>query len=127
MQDLKVNINGEEYRVKVEEASSGKLNVYFDGEKFEVETKSDIEKQLFDEIERQEKGKDKGVITAPMPGVVFSVDVKVGDDVKKGQKVIGLMAMKMENEVCAPASGKVKQVKVRKGDSVNKGDILVVL
>jgi len=127
MQDLKVNIDGKEYNVKVEELDSGKLKVYFDGETFEVETKSDIEKQLFEEVEEQSLGGGKGVITAPLPGIVFSVDVKKGDKVKKGKKVISLMAMKMENEITAPITGVVKQIKVKKGDTVNKGDVLLVL
>ncbi len=62
MQDLKVNIDGKEYSVKVEELDSGKLKVYFNGETFEVETKSDIEKGLFEETEEKKGGKEKGVI-----------------------------------------------------------------
>lgn len=126
MQDLKVKIDGKEYNVKVEELDSGKLKVYFDGDTFEVETKSDIEKQLFEEVEEQ--GSDGGkVVVAPLPGIVYSVDVKVGDKVKKGKKVISLMAMKMENEITASINGTVKQIKVKKGDIVNKGDVLLVL
>jgi hypothetical protein len=59
MQDLKVNIDGKEYSVKVEELNSGKLKVYFNGEAFEVQTKSDIEKQLFEEIEEKNSSKEK--------------------------------------------------------------------
>ena len=126
MQDLKVNIDGKEYNVKVEELDSGKLKVYFDGETFEVETKSDIEKQLFEETEEQGSS-DGNIVVAPLPGIVFSVDVKVGDKVKKGKKVFSLMAMKMENEITASINGIVKQIKVKKGDTVNKGDVLLVL
>jgi len=127
MQDLKVDIDGKEYSVKVEELDSGKLKVYFNDETFEVETKSDIEKQLFEEVEEKKSEQGKGVIIAPLPGIVFSIDVKVGDKVKKGKKIMSLMAMKMENEICAPFDGKVKSIKVKKEDSVNKGDILVVV
>ncbi len=127
MQDLKVNIDGKEYNVKVEELDSGKLNVYFNGDAFEVETKSDIEKQLFEEVEEKSAGKEKGIVAAPLPGIIFSIDVKTGDKVKKGTKIISLMAMKMENEISAPVNGKVKEIKVKKGDTVNKGDLLVVI
>lgn len=127
MQDLKVNIDGKEYSVKVEELDSGKLKVYFNSETFEVETKSDIEKELFEEIEKKESSKEKGVIVAPLPGIVFSVDVKAGEKVKKGRKLISLMAMKMENEVTAPIDGEVKEIRVQKGDTVNKGDVLAIL
>jgi len=127
MQDLKVNIDGKEYSVKVEELDSGKLRVFFNGETFEVETKSDIEKQLFEESEEKNSAKEKGTIIAPLPGIIFSVDVKVNEKVKKGKKIISLMAMKMENEITAPVSGKVREIKVKKGDTVNKGDLLVVI
>jgi len=127
MQDLKVNIDGKEYSVKVEELDSGKLRVFFDGETFDVETKSDIEKQLFDEIREEKAGKGKGVVVAPLPAIVFSVDVNVGENVKKGKRIMSLMAMKMENEILSPVDGEVKEIHVKKGDTVNKGDVLVVI
>ena len=127
MQDLKVNIDGKEHTVKVEALDSGKLKVYFNGDTFEVETKSDIEKQLFEESEENVGGDGKGIVTAPLPGIIFSIDVKVGDKVKKGKKVISLMAMKMENEIVASVNGKIKNIKVKKGDNVNKRDILIVI
>lgn len=127
MQDLKVNIDGKEYSVQVEDLESGKLKVYFEGETFEVETKSDIEKELFGRNEEKETSKEKGIVTAPLPGIVFSIDVKAGSDVKKGDKLMSLMAMKMENEISAPIAGKIKEIKVKKEDTVNKGDILVII
>ncbi len=127
MQDLKVKIDGKEYKVKVEETDSGKLKVYFDGETFEVETKSDIAKELFGSDEEASVSSGKGVITAPLPGIVFSIDIKKGDKVKKGKKLMSLMAMKMENEIKATINGKVREIKVKKGDTVNKGDVLILL
>lgn len=66
-------------------------------------------------------------ITAPMPGTILNVNVNVGDTVKKGQVLLILEAMKMENEIVAPADGKVASVNVAKGASVNAGDVLVSL
>ena len=60
-------------------------------------------------------GKD---VVSPLPGVVISVDVKVGDAVKRGQKVAVIEAMKMENEILAENDGPVTAVHVSKGDSV---------
>ena len=60
-------------------------------------------------------GKD---VVSPLPGVVISVDVKVGDAVKRGQKVAVIEAMKMENEILAECDGTVSAVHVSKGDSV---------
>lgn len=65
------------------------------------------------------------VIEAPMPGSIVAVSVKVGDIVKKGQVLVVLEAMKMENEIVSPVDGKITAVSVSKGDTVNAGDALV--
>ena len=66
-------------------------------------------------------------ISAPMPGVVLNVLVTEGQEVKSGDVLLILEAMKMENEVTAPAAGTVKEVAVTKGTSVNTGDLMVVI
>ena len=66
-------------------------------------------------------------IKAPMPGTVLNVKVQNGQAVKKGDILLILEAMKMENEIIAPQDGTVAQVSAAKGASVNTGDVLVVL
>lgn len=66
-------------------------------------------------------------ITAPMPGTILKVNVNTGDRVKKGQVLLILEAMKMENEIVAASDGTVASVNVTKGASVNAGDVLVSL
>lgn len=66
-------------------------------------------------------------ITSPMPGTILKVNVNTGDSVKKGQVLLILEAMKMENEIVAAADGKISSVNVAKGSSVNAGDVLVSL
>lgn len=68
-----------------------------------------------------------GAIKAPMPGNILSVKVKPGDQVKSGQVLLTLEAMKMENEIMAPRDGTIKNVFVSAGQSVNTGDVLVDL
>lgn len=66
-------------------------------------------------------------IKAPMPGTVLSVKVSPGAFVKRGEVVLILEAMKMENEIFAPRDGTVAQVLTSQGATVNTGDILVTL
>ena len=66
-------------------------------------------------------------VTAPMPGKVLDVKVAVGSQVKNGDLVLLLEAMKMENEIFASSDGTVVEVRVRGGESVNTGDVLIVL
>lgn len=64
-------------------------------------------------------------IKAPMPGLILSIHIKEGDKVKKGDSIMILEAMKMENVLKSPGEGIVKSIIVKKGDSVDKNAILV--
>lgn len=66
-------------------------------------------------------------VSAPMPGTILSVNVKPGQAVKKGDILVMLEAMKMENEIMAPADGTVGAVNVTKGQSVQSGDVLLTI
>ena len=66
-------------------------------------------------------------VTAPIPGVITEVKVAVGTSVKKGQLLLLMEAMKMENEIIAPQDGVIKQVLVAKGTSVATNDILLTI
>ncbi len=66
-------------------------------------------------------------VTAPMPGTIVDIKVKVGDSVAKGQLVAVLEAMKMETEILAPDAGTVTEVHVGKSAAVNLGDAIVSL
>ncbi len=66
-------------------------------------------------------------VTSPMPGTILDVKVQQGAQVKKGDLIMVLEAMKMENEMLAPQDGTVAQINVQKGASVNSGDVLYVL
>ncbi|MFZ2447787.1 MAG: biotin/lipoyl-containing protein [Syntrophobacteraceae bacterium] len=64
-------------------------------------------------------------VTSPMPGVIQSVEVKAGDEIKRGQTLLILEAMKMKNLIKSPRDGKVESVKVQPGQCVSYGDVLV--
>ena len=64
-------------------------------------------------------------IKAPMPGLILEVNVKEGDEVKEGDYLLVLEAMKMENTLTAPRDGVVKSVSVAKSDTVEKNELLI--
>ncbi|MBK0401385.1 biotin/lipoyl-binding protein [Adhaeribacter sp. BT258] len=64
-------------------------------------------------------------IKAPMPGLVLDIKVKIGDEVKKGDQILILEAMKMENILKSPGDGVVKAIKVNVKDNVEKGQVLL--
>ncbi len=66
-------------------------------------------------------------ILAPMPGTIFQVHVKEGDDVVEGQELLVLEAMKMENPIVSTTDGKVKQLDVKVDDKVATKQLLLVI
>lgn len=70
---------------------------------------------------------NQGDIRAPMPGLVVKMLVSEGQEVHKGQGLVVVEAMKMENEISAPLSGTVKRCLTKTGNAVNKGDVLIII
>ncbi len=66
-------------------------------------------------------------VPCPMPGTVFGIKKNVGDAVKKGEAVMVLEAMKMENDIPAPKDGVVKAIYVKKDQTVSTGDPLFLI
>ena len=66
-------------------------------------------------------------VTSPMPGTILSINVAAGDTVKRGQVLMILEAMKMENEIMCPCDGKVASVNTSKGGTVESGTLLCVI
>ena len=66
-------------------------------------------------------------VTSPMPGTILSVNVAAGDAVKRGQVLMILEAMKMENEIMCPCDGTVASVSVTKGAAVKSGTLLCTI
>lgn len=113
-----IKLNNKVYEVEMEEVTS------------EESSKRSQETVLNSNKTTQQKevaasGAEK--IEAPMPGTILSVKVKVGDIVKKGDLLLILEAMKMENEIVSPVDGRVSHVGVNSGATVNPGDILITI
>ncbi|MFX0085673.1 MAG: acetyl-CoA carboxylase biotin carboxyl carrier protein subunit [Candidatus Hodarchaeota archaeon] len=86
--------------------------IHIDGQDYELKRVSELE----DEFEAVEE--EKGRLTSPMPGRIVKLLVKPGDRVKKGQELIIIEAMKMENKICAPYNGIVSRVYYPVGDQI---------
>lgn len=67
------------------------------------------------------------VVYAPLPGTINDVKVKVGQEVKKGDTLVVLEAMKMENNIDSERDGKIASVNVNKGDTVMEGSVLITI
>lgn len=116
---------GKEFSVKVEEAAF-KAEVKAPARKASL---SAFEPAMVTPTKRAAANRQavEGGITAPMTGKIVSVKVKKGDDVKAGQVLCVIEAMKMENEIIAPKAGAVKEIYVSDGSSVSEGEPLLTI
>ena len=137
MKKFKFTINGNEYAVDVLEIEDNICKLEVNGTPYTVEIEKKVKssktptivrpvaKEISKpEIDKKESG-SAHPITAPLPGVVMEVNVNPGDIIKKGQLLMVMEAMKMENKVLSDRNDVVESVRVSKGDSVLQGDVLL--
>lgn len=95
------------------------------GQRYSVKLREDVD-LLMEKMGMTASAAGKvNTIKAPMPGLIIDLRVSDGDEVKPGDPLLILEAMKMENIIKSPGAGKVKKVKIKKGDSVEKGQVLI--
>ncbi len=142
MKSFKYTINGNTYKVHINSVVDDIAEVEVNGTPYHVKMEKPAKKQMVTlkrpaqapttasgepVITRPTAPSAAGAVKSPLPGVILSVDCKVGDVVKRGQKILVLEAMKMENNINADRDGKIVEIKVNKGDSVLEGADLVVI
>lgn len=140
MKEFKYTIDGKEYKVQIEDVEGNIADVTVNGEAFKVEMEQEVEPekkkvvlgQPAAEAEEGETASAANVNTAnalkaPLPGVVTEIKVAVGDEVKVGDVVVVLEAMKMANNLEAEKAGKVTAICVKTGESVLEDSPLVVI
>lgn len=126
-QKLFIQVNGQTFTAVLLQVNKAEkqLEIMLNGKKASVQVKEPLDDLL------HAMGLDKSTahkvsnIKAPMPGLVLDVSVEPGSSVKKGDKVVVLEAMKMENIIKAAGDGTVARILVNKGQTVDKNQILV--
>ena len=89
---------------------------------------SDPMDALLQNLGMQNSGQKKvNEIKAPMPGLILDVKVAAGQEIKKGETLVVLEAMKMENSIKAPSDGVIQEIKAIKGNKVEKNEVLFIL
>jgi biotin carboxyl carrier protein len=112
--EIEVDHRGDEYRVLV------------DGRNYRVTLIDERRTRTSDGAEGAGV-QGRQAVSVPMPGKVIALLVTEGDQVEKGQGLVIVEAMKMENEVRSPIAGEVKQIKVKQGDTIEGGATLVII
>lgn len=144
MKEYKYKINGNIYNVVINELEDNVAQVEVNGTPYKVEMeKAPKQAPVIKPVARPAAPQPvaapstpvskpaaaprKSGVKSPLPGVILDIKVNVGDAVKKGQTVIILEAMKMENNINADKDGTVTAINVNKGDSVLEGTDLIVI
>jgi biotin carboxyl carrier protein len=141
MKEYKYKIKGVDYDVKINGVEDNIAKVEVNGIEFDVEMEKPIAQpkpvvravaapvKTVEAPKAAQEAVAQGVtaVKAPLPGTVNDIKVTVGQAVKKGQTVVVLEAMKMENNIDAERDGKIAEVRVAKGDTVMEGAVLVTI
>lgn len=104
-----------------------KIKLELDGESFEMEIKDQLDQMLDSMGFSTASTKQIKEIKAPMPGLVLEIAVKEGQEVKEGDRILILEAMKMENSIMIQSNAVIKRIAVTAGQPVDKGQVLVEL
>ena len=127
MKEYKYKINGNTYKVAVGDIDNGIAQVEVNGTPYKVELEKKETVKVVSAPRPSAAAAGGAQVKAPLPGVVISIAVKVGDTVKASDTVAVLEAMKMENAIHAGRDGKVASINVNPGDSVLEGAALITL
>ncbi|MCR4765577.1 MAG: biotin/lipoyl-binding protein [Bacteroidaceae bacterium] len=145
MKEYKYTINGNKYNVTIGDIEENIAKVEVNGVPYTVEMEKApaAPKKVVrpvvaaaapaaaaapePKVSRPAGGGGKSGIKSPLPGVILQVKVNVGDQVTKGQVLMVLEAMKMENNILSDKDGKVAAINVSKGDSILEGTDLIVI
>jgi pyruvate carboxylase subunit B len=107
--------------------SASSLRVHLHGFDYEVNVDDERSLRLKEFASLDTSTEAAGQVSAPMPGLVVKLLVEVGQQIKKGQGVVIVEAMKMENEIRSPVTGMVKDIRVDERQAVEKGEVLAVI
>lgn len=142
MMEYEINIEDRHFRVKIKSVSDEKAVVIVNDSTYDVHfatsekqkskpaqlvrKKAVLDKEKQPEVTGQydDKKDSLHVIKAPLPGTVMTLNKKPGDEIKSGETLLVLEAMKMENNVISTVNGVVKEISVDIGDAVQEGAIL---
>ena len=144
MKQFRYKINGNDYNVTIGNIEGQNAEVEVNGVKYSVEMEEPVKKEVASvkrpapvaaapapaaapAAARPASSGATGAVKSPLPGIILSVNCKVGDDVKIGQKLLVLEAMKMENAINSDREGKVKEVLVAAGEAVLEGNDLIIV
>lgn len=138
MKNFKFKIKGNNYNVKILSHEGNEIQLEVNGTSYSAKMKEEIKKAKTPTLVRSASKRpaeplkvnpssSKTKIVAPIPGVVLAIDVKVGDTIKVGDRLLLLEAMKMENNIVSEKAGTITAVNIAVGQQVLQNEIMIEL
>ena len=138
MKNFSFKIHENNYKVKIVSHEDNVIALEVNGTAYNVEMKEEVKTTKTPTLVRSAAkktleplkvapGSSNTKIIAPIPGVILSVDVKVGDTIKEDDRLFILEAMKMENHITAEKAGTVSAIHIKPGQQVLQGEVLIEL
>lgn len=136
MKKYKLKINGNSYHVHIKDTDDNIIDLEVNGSAYKVEMEKEVKMSKTPilvrggtkpthQVSNLKTSSTIKKINAPLPGTILKILVKEGDEVKTGQKLMVLEAMKMENNILAESGGKIQSIKVQENTAVLQGDLLL--
>lgn len=136
MKKFEFTIKGNKYATWLKSYDDNMAIIEVNGTEYEIEVHQEVKKTKTPRLVRKPVVKKQGegviqkkaggiTVKAPLPGSIFKILVNPGDTVKKGDNLLIMEAMKMENDIKAEKDGVVSSVKVKVGDAVLQGEVLI--
>ena len=138
MKTYKFKVNETGYTVNIKSHEDNVINLEVNGTTYDVKLKEDVKKTKTPTLVRAASKRpaeplkvnpksNKTKIVAPIPGVVLSIDVKVGDALKIGDRMLVLEAMKMENNIVCEKAGTITAININVGQQVLQDEVMIEL
>lgn len=122
-----LRINDRFYEISSDKSDNGNFSLLIEGNRFETTIRTALQEKANSLLQQKAALHKKKEVKAPMPGMVLKVNKKAGDNIKQGETVLILEAMKMENDLRAPISGKLNEIFIEEGTAVDKGAVLFTI
>ena len=122
---LSILVGGKAYEIKRERSLQGELHMVIGSARYAVDVQDPRSLRTRRAVGGAEAGPQR--LKAPMPGKVVRINVQENDEVKAGQSILVMEAMKMQNEMKSPKDGRVQKILTAEGSVVNPGDTLAII
>jgi biotin carboxyl carrier protein len=122
--DFALKIDNRFYEISAGKSDSEQYSLFINGKILEAVVRTGLQEKASNLIARSTDLKHKLEVKAPMPGMILKIKKNIGDTVQKGESIIILEAMKMENDIKSPFSGLIKEIQVKENNPVEKGAVL---